>query len=97
MTTDILIDLDTNDLKAKDGDFAIGDATEQNQKILLVSNKGEIKRYPTICVGSIEFLEDENQEDYIREIRKEFVNDEMTIDYLILTESKKVKVNAHYE
>lgn len=96
MTTDILINLETNDVEAKDGDFNIGDATKQNQKILLVCNKGEIKKHPTICVGSLTFLEDENIDDLLRETRKEFVNDEMTVRTLSANALGKINVDAPY-
>ncbi len=97
ITGDILIDLETMAPICKDGDFAIGDATLQNQKLLIVCNKNEVKRHPTVCVGAITFLDNENVDELIRETRKEFVKDGMTVKSINGRGDGRMNVDAAYE
>lgn len=93
---DILINIETGELLQKAGDFSVGDATIQNQKLLLILNKNEIKQYPTACVGATEFIDDEDPNELIREIRKEYTKDGMRIKDLT-NNNGKIGVDANYE
>lgn len=95
--TDYLLNEETNDLVIKNGDFAQGDATQQNQKNLLNINKGELREFPIDGVGLINFLDDENFNDLIREVRREMVKDGMTVDDLKITADGAIGLNASYK
>lgn len=88
---------DTNDLVIKNGDFAIGDATSTNQKQLLSINKGEYKEFPVTGVGLMNFLDDENPDELIREIRREMVKDGMTVDELVINKDGSIGISAYYK
>lgn len=88
--------LDNNcDLQIVDGNFVRGESTQQNQKLLLITEPGAWKQYPTVGVGLMSFLKDDRQVDMMRAIRLQFAQDGMTIASLAF-EDNKVKVNASY-
>jgi len=95
MMDDILLDTDTLDLQIKAGDFVIGDATEQNQHLLLLANKGDYKQYPKVGVGINGFLLDEAEQDMMREIRSQFETDGMKVKKLVYADGK-IKIDAPY-
>ncbi len=47
----------------------IGDVTKQNQRIIIMAEKGEIKEAPLLGVGIASFLDDDNPSELLREIR----------------------------
>lgn len=61
-------------------DLVVGDITYQNQSIILLASKGEVKEDPTKGVGVHNYLEGNNGESLAREIRSEFVKDGMTVE-----------------
>jgi|SRR5690606_26502830 len=98
---DFLVDIDEDaniwDVKVENGDFVVGDATEQNQGILLVCNKNDVKAHPTICVGARSYMDDEGPENLIRSIRKEYVKDGMTVNRLSMnTATGRIEIDAPY-
>lgn len=92
--TDYLLD-DTNDLQISNGDFVTGDSTAQNQMQLLYGEKGSYKQYPTVCVGLMSFLKDNDITDLMREIRIQFSADGMTVSQLSYTNGQ-FQINAPY-
>lgn len=93
--TDILYDDVTKDDLVQDGDDVLGDATKQNQEVLIYSAKNELKQYPTSCVGAIAFIEDEEPTDFIREIKKELVADGQTVNSITVG-GGKIIIDANY-
>jgi len=55
MANDILID-SNGDLKIANGDFVVGNSSEQNVEQVLLANKGEWKQWPLIGVGITKLL-----------------------------------------
>ena len=92
---DYLLDPVTNDLQVVDGDFVIGDATQQNQKQLLFASPGGYKQYPTIGVDIMNYLKDENSTDLLSAIRQQFILDGMTVNNLGYVNGA-ISVNASY-
>lgn len=92
---DILLDTETLDLQIAAGDFVIGDATEQNQHLLLLANKGDYKQHPKAGVGINGFLLDEAPQDMMREIRSHFENDGMKVKKLVYADGKLI-IDAPY-
>ena len=86
--TDYLLDPVTNDLQIVNGDFVIGDATIQNQKLLLFAAPGAYKQYPTVGVDIMNFLKDDNQADMMRSIRQQFTQDGMNVQQLNMVNGK---------
>lgn len=93
---DILVDEDF-DLIIKDGDFVVGESTQQHQRFLLLLNKGESKQSPTIGVGLRNFILDDGDGDELESIiTSEFENDGMKITKLNAVSTEQFEVIANY-
>lgn len=91
---DILLD-ESLDIKIEDGDFQVSGTTKQNQTLLLLCQKGEIKQQPTRCVGVEMYLERSEFAGLNREILSQFTSDGMTVRD-IKTELPEIKIEAEY-
>jgi hypothetical protein len=68
------------DLLIVNGDFVIGEATRQQQQILLLLEKGENRQYPTMGVGLSNWLNDDKSSgNVVAEIKKNFEGDGMNV------------------
>jgi hypothetical protein len=92
--TDILLG-DDNDLIIRDGDFAVGDSTQQHQKHLLMAEPGDYKQNPLIGIGAQSYLDDEGPGDLLRAMRKELVRDGMIVQNLSVG-SDGINIDANY-
>lgn len=77
------------------GSMVVDDTTYQNQKLLLLAEKGEFKYRPMRGVGSKRFLESSQPDELAREIRTEFITDGMKVNSIIIEESV-LNVDAEY-
>lgn len=91
----ILLD-DNLDVLITNKSLLVGDSTSQNQKILILSDKGEIKSNPMRGVGVRRFLEAETPDDLAREIRVEFIADGMNVNKIRIDLENKIEVDANY-
>lgn len=89
------MDLDNSVVFGDDGRIAMGDITEQNQRLLLSINKGEIKEAPLKGVGVSNFIEEGNPQRLIAEIRGEFRREGLTIEKLQI-KGNNIEISAHY-
>lgn len=89
--------LQTNngDLDISNGDIHIVESTSQHQRDLLIADKGHIREKPQAGVGSINFLEDNDPENYLRTVRKEFAADGMIVQKIGITNSG-INIDANY-
>jgi len=92
---DLIID-ENFQVAVNNGDFVVDVSDEQQQNLLLICDKGDFKESPTVCVGVQRWLNDDEPEDLLAEIKKEFQRDGMTVNNLILTDDKILDVDAHY-
>lgn len=92
----ILLD-DNLELLIVNKSLLIGDTTYQNQKILILSDKGELKDTPMRGVGAKRYLEDHTPDALAREIRQEFVIDGMQVDGIKIATSGTIEVEAFYK
>lgn len=92
---DFLLDTETGDLAFENGDIKVGESDAQHQRLLLMTQKGSWKEFPTAGVGLASFLEDENPDGMIKEINQQFSGDGMTINKIAI-EDGKLKVDADY-
>ncbi|RTL47463.1 MAG: hypothetical protein EKK39_14255 [Sphingobacteriales bacterium] len=91
---DILLD-NNLDIAIQNGDFVVGECTQQNQQLLLMAGKGTFKEFPTTGVGLNDFIESEDTVGLLREVKAQFSADGMTVNSLGFNNSKLV-VDAHY-
>ncbi len=92
---DLIID-ENFELAIANGDFIADVSDAQQQNLLLICDKGDWKENPTVCVGVQRWLNDDEPEDLLAEIKKEFQRDGMIVNDLTLTDDKILNVDAHY-
>lgn len=91
------IELDaTEDLAIANGDFVVVESTAQHQRQLILNNKGDFKQNPTLGVGALNYMDDENFQQLIRAISVEFARDGMDVKRVILAKDGIVKSEAYY-
>jgi hypothetical protein len=77
--------------------LVIGDITFQNQEIIIVSEKGEIKNAPTKGVGIQSYLDDEMPDNLLRAIRTELAVEGMQVNKVSINEKGLLEVDAKYK
>lgn len=82
-------------LQVQNGSLVIGDTTYQNQKLLLLAEKGEFKFRPMRGVGTKRYIETANPDELAREIRTEFITDGMKVNS-IKTNDGQLSIDAEY-
>ena len=93
---DLLLD-DDLDLDVRGGDFAITESTQQHQKLILETEKGEWRESPAVGVGINSMLLDEAPAgDIILEIQQQVEADGQVISQLTVTADKKLSLIASY-
>jgi hypothetical protein len=92
---DLLLDEDF-DLQIAGNDFVVGDATGQNQKLILLANKGEVRPYPFVTVGIAQAINDDNVASLKQDIIKLFELDGMKINKLNISASGEMEIDAPY-
>lgn len=93
MSKDLLLDAE-GDIFIKDGDFAIGESTQQEIKLLLTSKKGEWKLYPLVGANIQQFLKQrEGITSVIREGKIQLKNDGLVINKFKI-EDNKINIDA---
>jgi hypothetical protein len=93
-------DLQVNVRKNIDGlivqGLVIGDITFQNQEVIIVSEKGELKHAPLTGVGVRGYLDDEMPDSLLRAIRTELSSEGMEVKKVSLNERGVLELDAKY-
>lgn len=93
---DILLDEDF-ELKITNGDFAIGECTQQHQNLLLLSHKGSFRQSPLVGVGLSSFLMDNDLTRLKEEVQKQFELDGMVFRSLEAESFEDLEIDAFYK
>ena len=93
---DILLD-ETFDLQIAQDDFVIGDATHQNQGLILLANKGEFRQFPYVGVGLRYYVEDDKLGNLKPDLTKQLTLDGMTVNNVSVFTDGRVEIDASYE
>ena len=67
-----------NTFKVVNGDFAIAESTEEHGYQLVQNDKCDFKDNPTVCVGAINYLDDDGYNALLDAIAIEFRRDGMS-------------------
>lgn len=86
---------DTGDIDTTGSDISFVESTLQHQRDLLLTIKGELKDSPSVGVGVVDFVNDEDSAELSTEIRNQFRKDGMTIREIAVSET--IKIDAAYE
>lgn len=74
----------------------VGDVTVQNQRTILLVEKGEIKESPTLGVGLTSFLDDDDTSELLREVRINLNADGQKVEYCGFSNEGKLIVKGGY-
>lgn len=85
------------DLDFSSGDLQYVESTGQHQRDLILADKGHIRDMLERGVGSINYIQDEDHEDYLRAVRKELATDGQRVKSIYETEAGQIIVDAEYE
>ncbi len=94
--TDLLLN-DTGDIAISNDDLLIWLSDQQQQERLLLTEKGDIKQFPMAGVGTLKFLESEDEGNLLREISLQFSADGMNVKEVSVNEQGHILINAPYE
>lgn len=83
------------DLELTGGAMAVGEVTEQNQYLLLITHQGEWKEFPLVGVGIGDLVNDNDLMKWKRAIGEALEQDGQTIETLELT-TDKLTIKASY-
>lgn len=81
----------TNDIKIENGHIAIGETLPQNEFLLLVMNKGELKEDPLVGVGISDMLNDNDILGWKRKIRDGLKADGMKVEQISISSDGRIK------
>lgn len=96
-TGDLQISTKWNVLGTVEHDLVVGNATYQNQAVILQAFKGEFKEYPAIGVGIFDIVCDNDPTGWKREIALQLELDGMTVNDLEIDFIKnKLIIDASY-
>lgn len=85
------------DLDFSTGDLQYVESTGQHQRDLILADKGHIRDMPERGVGSVNYIQDEDREDYLRAVRKELAKDGKRVKSTYETQTGQIIVDAEYE
>lgn len=88
-----------------DIDFTVGDlqtattdrTTEQHKRDILLAAPGDFKEAPTVGVGAVEYLNDENPGLFLRDVRKQMQADGMTVERVEFDNDGGLVIEGGYE
>lgn len=75
--------------------LVIGDILHQNQALLLVFHKGDLKEDVSVGVGIDRMLLDEDRLTWVREIREQLEMDGQKVESVTI-DNKSIKIKASY-
>ncbi len=85
----IQINATTGDLLISDGTLSIGDVREQNAQLIVISERGEFKEYPTLGVGLSKYVNSTGKErEMLREIKVQLALDGINNPTIEIVEGK---------
>lgn len=87
---------DDLDLMISAGDFVAAGATRQHQRSLLLAQKGDFRKHPLSGVGVEGYLNGEEMNSLLVEIRSQFELDGMNVEQLGISASGELNVIAQY-
>jgi hypothetical protein len=95
MVTDITQTQD-GDIELSSGDLIYSESIGQHQRDILLADKGHYKEYPASGVGSVNFINDTEPENFLRAVRKECAKDGMRVKNIQISNGN-LTIEAEYE
>ncbi len=74
----------------------VGEITYQNQELIIMCEKGEIKEAPLKGVGTSSFIDDDSPDSFMREIRTQLTQEGMQVDRVEFDANSDLVIDAKY-
>lgn len=87
----------SGDVDLSSGDLEIAEATAQHQRDLLTARPGQNREFPLVGVDSVNYMSDHERAPYLRNIRKQFSRDGMTVKKIYFSTAGLLVIDAEYE
>lgn len=87
---------DEGDLDFSSGDLVQTESTAQHQSDIITSFKGSLKAFPTMGVGAVDYIADNDEEGLLRNIRKQLTADGQKVSGIGMTDGV-IEINASYD
>lgn len=84
------------DIELVNGDLEYNESTEQHQQDILIADQGHYKEFPDTGIGILNFLQDSDPENLLRNTRKQFTKDGMRVRHIGIKYGQ-IDVKAEYE
>lgn len=88
---------ESEDLSIVNGDWVVGESTEQHQRALIIDRKGDYKEKPTACVDALSYVDDEGLQLVAGAIAREFAADGMKVESVKIAANGTIETNAIYK
>lgn len=92
---DLAVEVSRNASGKISGGLVLGDILAQNQALILVLHKGDLKSDVSVGVGIDRMLLDNERLTWTREIREQLEMDGQTVESVEITD-KEIKISASY-
>lgn len=88
--------IENGDLDLSGGDIAYIEASQQHQRDIILTRKGELKHAPDRGVGAADYFNDDDKEDLLRSTRQQMIRDGIKV--LSIEENNgRIEINGYYE
>jgi hypothetical protein len=84
------------DLKAVNGDWRRVESTAAHQVSLILDAPGEYAHTPAVCVGGLNYIDDEGVQGIVRKISQQFMQDGMEVKQVVLGADGVIHSEAEY-
>ncbi|MCK8520228.1 hypothetical protein M0D21_01545 [Aquimarina sp. D1M17] len=88
-----------NDIEIEDGDFKIGESSQQSVEHILLSHKGAYKEFPLLGVGIADYLKGNTTVNRLRlesEIEKQLIHDNFNVKIIDVSNIENIVIDGNY-
>ena len=85
------------DLAEVGGDFVVVESKVDHNKNLIYCDKGDWKENPIICVGAINYIDDDKPQDLLNAISEQLTLDGMEVISVAMGANKVISTDAYYK
>lgn len=89
--------LESGDLDLSGGDLTYTEASQQHMRDIILTLPGEMKHAPDRGVGVVDYFNDENPEDLLRQMRQQLLRDGVKVKGIAQDDNGQIEIDGYYE
>lgn len=93
---DILLTND-GDIDLSTGDIRYGESTRQHKADILMASPGDFGQFPTVGVGAVDYLLDENPGLFLRSVSRQMTADGIRVERTYIDPEGELVIDGEYE